>query len=200
MTATTNARKRPSGRRAGDSGTRDAILDAALRLFSERGYEGTSLRAIAASAGVDPALIRHFYGDKETLFATAVADRTSIPERVLAAVADEPASAGRAFSDTYLRLWEEPETGPILRALVRSATTSHRAADMLRETLSARGRQTPGLGPERIGSLALAGAHLLGVAVARYVVRAEPIAALSREQLVDQLAPTIQRYLDGTHL
>lgn len=200
MTVETHARKRPSGRRAGDSGTRDEILDAALRLFAAHGYEGTSIRSIAAAAGVDPALIRHFYGDKETLFATAVADRSTIPERILAAVAGDPSVAGRAFTDTYLRLWEQPDTGPILRALVRSATTSQRAADMLRETLSARGKQTPSLGPERIGSVALAGAHLLGVAVARHIVRAEPIAALTHAQLVDQLAPTIQRYLDGTHL
>lgn len=197
MTDTT--RSRPTGRRTGDSGTRDAILDAALALFAARGYESASLRAIAAAAGVDPALIRHFFGDKETLFATVVADRTAIPERIGAAVAGDPSTAGRAVTDTYLRLWEEPGTGAILRALVRSATTSDGAARMLREVLLGRVLGQAGVGAEQLTGVALAGSHLLGVAVARHVVALPPIADLSHEALVDQVAPTIQRYLTGTH-
>ena len=130
-------RVRPTGRRPGDSGTRDAILDAALALFAERGYDGASMRAIAAAAGVDPGLIRHFFGDKETLFATTVSDRTAIPERLAASLQGGPDDLGRRVTDAYLRLWDDPQIRPILLALVRSATTSPRAAEMLRDDLEA---------------------------------------------------------------
>lgn len=197
---TANAgRRRPTGRRSGDSGTRDAILDAALQLFAEHGFEGASLRAIATAAGVDAALIRHFFGDKETLFATVVADRTTIPARMAAAVGDSSATAGRALTDTYLRLWEDPETGPVLMALVRSATTSPQAARMLSEMLIARVLDDAGVSPVDRSHVALAGVHLLGIAVARHVVLLPPITALTHDELVDEVAPTIQRYLTGTH-
>ena len=90
------ANQHPPRRRAGNSGTRDAILDAAISLFSERGYESSSMRAIAAGAGVDPALIRHFFSDKETLFATAIADRTPIFEQLAASLAGIPPASERA--------------------------------------------------------------------------------------------------------
>lgn len=195
-------RKRPTGRRAGDSGTRDAILDAARDLFAERGYEGASIRAIAADAGVDPALIRHFFGDKDTLFATTVADRTVIPQRLAGSLAGDPSSAGRRVADTYLRLWEDPETRLVLMALVRSATTSDRAASMLFEILGSRAREQPGFEPpddDRMRQVGLVASHLLGVAVARYILKLPPLTSIDRDALVDELAPTIQRYLDGTH-
>ena len=198
MTERTTARKRPTGRRAGDSGTRDAILDAASALFAEHGYEGASIRAIAAAGGVDPGLIRHFFGDKQTLFTTVVADRTAIPGRLAAAVGDDPSTAGRAFTDAYLRLWEDPETRPVLFALVRSAMTSPGATEMLRELLLSR-VLVPDGGAERLSQVALAGAHLFGIAMARHVIGLPPVVALSHDELVDQGAPTIQRYLTGTH-
>lgn len=195
------ARVRPTGRRVGDSGTRDAILDAALRLFAERGYEGASLRAIAAGAGVDPALIRHFFGDKETLFTTVVADRTSIPVRLAEAFAGDPATAGVRLTDAYLRLWEDEATQPLLLALVRSATTSQRAATMLQEMLGDRiGLTTSPGGPrdDGLSRAAIAGSHLLGVAFARHVVKLAPMVAFTHDELVAEIAPTIQRYLSPT--
>ncbi len=190
-------RKNPGGRRPGDSGTRDAILDAARGLFAEHGYDGASMRAIAAAAGVDPALIRHFFGDKDTLFVSAVADRTTIPRRLAQAVGTDWSSAGRAVTDAYLRLWEEPDTRRILLALVRSATSSDRAAHMLREVLGARVLEQAGVDPARIRNVALAAAHLFGVAVARHVIRVEVLVEPTHDQLVAQIAPTIQRYLTG---
>lgn len=201
------SRARPTGRRVGDSGTRDAILDAALVLFAERGYDGASIRSIAAAAGVDPALIRHFFGDKDTLFATAVADRSTIPERLAGSFSGDPDSIGERVTDSYLQLWEDPKTRPILLALVRSATSSGRAADMLREILWSRARShdarlendDPEPDDERVQRIALAAAHLFGVAVARHVIALPPITALDHDSLVAQIAPTIQRYLTGTH-
>ena len=194
------SRRRPTGRRAGDSGTRDAILDAALTLFAEHGFDGASVRAIAGRAGVDPALVRHFFGDKETLFATAVADRTTIPAQVLSQLSRDPASAGRSLTIAYLRVWEDSETRPVVLALVRSATTSPRAAEMLRDTLMSRAAGQAGMTTETLRRIALAAAHLFGIAVARHVLKVPPVADLTIDELVDQLAPTIQRYLTGAHL
>jgi len=195
----TEARVRPTGRRAGDSGTRDAILDAALRLFAEHGYDGASIRAIAGAAGVDPALVRHFFGDKDALFTTAVAQRTTIVQRLADALAGDDALAGRRVARTYLELWEAPATRPVLLALARSATTSPRAAGMLAEIIG--GRILPPhddmTGPA-VRRIALAGSHLLGLAMARHVLALPPLSAPSLDELVDAVAPTIQRYLTGT--
>lgn len=201
--STTPGARRPTGRRAGESGTRDAILDAAQQLFAELGYDGATFRGIAAAADVDPALIRHFFRDKESLFATVVADRSIIPERIAAAVAaapDDPDGAGRAMAGAYLHLWEDPETGPILMALARSAATSEEAARMLREVLLGRlSEQTAAVRQIAMPRLALAGTHLLGIAVARHILGVPPIAELSVETLVEEVGPTIGRYLAGTH-
>lgn len=202
MTTQSTRRRRPTGRRAGDSGTRDAILDAARDLFAAAGYDGTSVRAIAGAADVDPALIRHFFGDKDTLFATVVADRTTIPHRLAESLLGDTDTLGQRVADVYLRLWEEPETRPVLMALVRSASTSERIALMLRETLDARLR--PELnqwhsGQEQEIRLGLAASHLFGLAFARHVIAVPAIAALDHDELIAQIAPTIHRYLTGTH-
>lgn len=202
MTPTTDppTRRRPPGRRAGDSGTRDAILSAALALFAERGYDGTSMRAIAVAAGVDPALIRHYFGDKETLFATTIADRSNLPALMARSLERSHQSTdGQQFTDTYLRLWEDPATQPVLRALVRSASTSPTAADLLRQTLDSH-LQTEALAaePEHARRVALAAAHLFGVAFARHVLRLPAVTALDHDDLVAAVAPAIQRYLDGS--
>lgn len=188
-------RRNPGGRRPGVSGTREAILDAARDLFAEHGYDGASLRAIAAAAEVDPALIRHFFGDKQSLFAATMADRTAIPDRMLGALVGDPADIGRRFADTYLRLWEDPETRPLLHALVRSAATSEGAAEMVGELLQGRLRSHEGIDEIRVRRISLAGAHLLGVAFARHILRLPPLADLSHDDLVAEIAPAIQAYL-----
>ena len=194
------ARKRPTGRRTGDSGTRDAILDAARDLFAERGYEGASVRAIASRAGVDAALIRHFFGDKEALFATTMADRTVIPARMAAAIAGPPETLGLRITETYLQLWEDEETKPILLGLVRSAMTSQHGIELLAEVIGGRVRESAPLplpGDPGAPRFALAASHLFGVAVARNVLRLPVLADLPHDELVAQLAPVIQGYLSG---
>lgn len=198
MTQTETPRKRPTGRRVGDSGTRDAILDAARDLFADRGYDGASIRAIATTAGVDPALIRHFFGDKDGLFAAIVADRSTIPQRITEAISGPTGTLGERISDAYLRMWEEPDTRPILLSLVRSALTSGRAAEMLMEIMGARFRNDPNVGPiddRRMRNVALAASHLFGVAVARHILKLPPLAELSHEELVAEVAPAVQRYI-----
>lgn len=195
-------RTKPSGRRAGDSGTRDAILDAARDLFAEHGYDGASIRAIATAAGVDPALIRHFFGDKDGLFAAIVSDRSMVPQRIGAALPGSPDTLGERVTDAYLGLWEDPEVRPVLLALVRSATTSGRAAEMLMEIMGARLQSEAAIGPlteNRMHDVAIAASHLFGVAVARHVLGVPALAELSHDELVAEIAPAIQRYLTRSH-
>lgn len=192
------ARKRPTGRRIGDSGTRDAILDAARDLFAEQGFDGASIRAIAARAGVDPGLIRHFFADKVTLFATTMADRTTIPQRLADALNGNAATLGDRLTRTYFELWEDPVTKPILLGLVRSAMTTHYGTEMLIEALSARVRDTaplPTPDNPRARAIAIAGSHLFGTAVARHVLHLPTISDMTLDELVDAVAPTIRRYL-----
>lgn len=191
-------RKRPTGRRTGDSGTREAILDAALELFAQNGYDATSIRAIALRAGVDPGLPRYFFGDKQHLFATTMAQRTTIPDRVAGALNGDPATVGRRLTDTYLELWEDKATRPILTGLFRSAMTSTDAAHMFIQTLSARvpaGTPLPTTDNPRAMDFALAATHLLGAAIARHILKLPVIVDLSHNQLVDLLAPDIQAHL-----
>lgn len=171
-------------------------------MFAERGFDGASLRAIASTAGVDPALIRHFFGDKATLFATAITDRITFPQALGASLAGDPSTAGRRLTDAYLRHWEQPETRPSLLALVRSAMTSERAATMLQDFLSAQlsdFAHENDLPDDRLQGIALAGAHLVGIAIARHVMKIQPLANLDYDDLVGRVAPTIQRYLTGLH-
>lgn len=190
-------RKRAPGRPSGDGNSREAILDAARNLFGTHGYDGASLRAIAGEAGVDPALIRHFFTGKEGLFAATIADRTTIPERMIAAFSGDADTVGHRLANVYFDLWEDDETGPMLRAMVRTALTSVSGADLLRELMSAKIADSVDLAgdPERALRMALVGSHLLGVATARYLVGVEPVTRIERDHLVEILAPVLKRYL-----
>lgn len=190
---------KPRGRRAGDSDTSEAILNAARSEFAQRGYAKATVRAIAHRAGVDPALIRHFYGSKEELFAISVRYPPDVVSRLASVIDGDPDRLGERFTDAYLSLWEDPATGQPLAALIRSAMTSAPAAqhlrtvtqpDVLHQILTALGTDRA---PE---SVALAGAHLFGIALARYLLKVEPLASLNRDQLIQTCAPVIKAYLE----
>jgi AcrR family transcriptional regulator len=187
---------RPAGRRPGDSGTRQAILDAALALFAERGYDGASIRAIAARAEVDPALVRHFFTDKETLLAVALASRTPIAQRIAERLPGDRDTLGLRLADTYFCLWEDPRTQPLLLALAKSAMTSDRAAATLPQALMGIARTAlPDLDEAGHAGLMLAVSHLFGTAVARYILRVPSLTAPTRQELAATIGPVIQRYL-----
>ena len=189
-----------TGRRPGPSSTRAEITAAAARRFAAAGYDATSLRQVAADAGVDPALVRRFFGDKEQLF-TAVASALIDPERALAAVADgSPEAAGERLLRYFLSLLGDvSRPGPLL-GLIRSAVTSEHAAGLLRRLLAEQVLREiavsfPSGGPE-LGA-ALAASQLVGLAVARYAVRLPPLTAADTEELVRAVAPVLQYYLTG---
>jgi AcrR family transcriptional regulator len=192
--------QRRAGRRSGESGTRDAILRAARRRFAEVGYDGATIRAIAAEAGVDPALVHHFYGSKEQLFVRAVGFPV-VPSEVLASVAEAPPERrGEAVLRTVLRVWEAPETRSQAIALLRSAVTNERAARMLREFVTGEiWAGVASLSGDRDPSLRalLVASQIVGLAFARYVIGIEPLASTRPEDLVAAVGPTLQRYLTG---
>jgi AcrR family transcriptional regulator len=185
-----------TGRRPGASDARERILDAARERFTSDGYDGASIRAIAATAGVDPGLVRHYFGLKERLFVEAMrfpVDPAEMVPRLLGPGID---GLGERIARFFLEAWDAPN-GPFV-ALLRSVATSEKAAEMLRQFASREvmGRVAAQLAldnPRR--RTALIGSQLLGLAVMRYVIKLEPIASMDREELARLVAPTIQAYL-----
>jgi AcrR family transcriptional regulator len=190
---------RRGGRRPGDSGTREAILAAARESFGTLGYAGTTIRGIARAAGVDPALVHHFFGSKDGLFAAAL-ELPFDPATVVAGLlADGVDGLGERVVRTFLGIWDAtPGQGPML-ALLRSAVAAEGAATTLRDFLT-RAVLTP-LAAAADGEddaelrASLAASQMLGIAVARYVVRLEPLASASADVLAPVVGPTLDRYL-----
>jgi AcrR family transcriptional regulator len=191
-----------TGRRPGRPDTRGEIVSAAAQCFARAGYDATSMRQVAAGAGVDPALVRRFFGGKEELF-TAVASAVIDPASALAAVADGPVGqAGERLLRYFLGLLGDVgRPGPLL-GLVRAAVTSNHAADVLRQFLAetVHGGLAAGLRADQPDlRAALVASQLVGIAVARYAVRLAPLAAADTDQLADWVAPVLQYYLTGNH-
>ena len=188
------------GRRPGESGTRAAILAAARAQFADNGYDAASVRAIAGAAGVDPALVLHYFGSKAALF-TAAMEIPFEPEEVVERVLRGPRSQlGRRLALFFLSIWDDPARQQSMMALLRAATTSEDAAHMLRERVGERVLRPVGehLGvPDAPLRMSLCAAHLVGIGLARYIVRIEPIASLDAEAVADLVAPALQRYLTG---
>jgi AcrR family transcriptional regulator len=190
-----------SGRRPGSVDTRATILDSARRAFSERGYDAVTVRAIAADAGVDAALVHHYFGTKESVFVAALQlpfDPAAVAPLVLSG---DPAGLGERLVRMLLSVWSTPQTREPILALVRSATTNEQAATLLREfvTRALLGRIAPAIdGPDRELRVAGAASQLVGLALLRYVVRVEPLASATDDEVVALVAPNVQRYLTPT--
>jgi AcrR family transcriptional regulator len=197
-----------SGRRSGDSGTREAILAAARRRFGDHGYDGATIRGIAADAGVDAALVHHFFGTKERLFAAAMR-LPIVPGELVAAALDpgtrEPGqSLGEHLLRTLLGAWDVPEVRATFLGLLRSAVTSEQAAGMLREfaTESILGRLAGAVAPGAADDdaqfrAALVASQVLGLGLARYVLGLGPLAQAGSGDLAAAIGPTLERYLTG---
>jgi AcrR family transcriptional regulator len=194
-------RTRPTGRRPGSPDTREAVLAAARSAFAERGFDGATIRGIARAAGVDPALVHHYFGTKDKLFLAAVQAPVDPAELLPEALAGGSDELGAALLRLFLRTWDGPAQAAGL-ALIRSALGSEWTTRLLREFLVARVLRhvvatldVPDAEREARG--ALVAAQLVGLAMTRYVLRLEPLASASPEALVAAVAPTLQRYLTG---
>jgi AcrR family transcriptional regulator len=186
------------GRRPGPTVSREAILDAARRRFAAAGYAATSLRAIAAEAGVDPGVVLHFFGSKQGLFRAVIGwpfDPAELRSRIAAPGAD---GLEVRLAQVFLSLWEDPATRASLTAVLRSAMTEPQAADLLREFAVAEllGQLLPLLeGEQRELRLTLAAAQMIGFALLRYVVAVEPLASADIETLLTWLPAALRPYL-----
>jgi AcrR family transcriptional regulator len=188
-----------TGRRPGDPATRERIAAAASELFAERGLDATSIRAIAASAEVDPSLVLHYFGSKQALFVAV----TKIPFDLdaLAAIIDlgDTSTVGERMVRFALGAWDDPGSRPAFLGILRSAVTDASAAALLRDVIT----QGPVAIIRQLGvsdaelRAELVGSHLIGLMMARHVLRVEPIANADPETIVAIVAPTIQRYIMG---
>jgi AcrR family transcriptional regulator len=175
--------------------TRGAILAAARERFATDGYERATIRAIARDAGIDPSMVMRYYGNKEGLFAAAVAIDLRLPD---VSGVDRRRDAGRILVEHFLDMWEDNE---VLTALLRVGVTNQAGAErmqtILRDQLLPVARHVcPD--PEQVPArAALMASQLLGLALTRYVLRMPPAAGLARAEVVAWLAPTIQRYLSA---
>ena len=188
-----------AGRRPGQNETRELILAAARSQFAELGYDGTTIRAIAARASVNPALVHHFFGTKEQVFVAAL--RLPIdPAVVVPALVDGPRSQfGERIVRLFLTAWGDPVTREPFLAMVRTVTTNEQAARMLKQFIERQvlARVAAGLGVSPL-RLAAAASHMIGLALLRYVVQVEPLAGVDVDELVATVAPVIQSYVDDT--
>jgi AcrR family transcriptional regulator len=189
-----------TGRRPGQSGTREAILDAARASFTENGYDGATIRDVAKRARVDPALVHHYFDNKQKLFAAAL-DFPVNPAEVIKTIAEGDVNSwGERIARTFLQIWDTQTNRSPIFALIRSATSNDQAAGMLREFIS---KEIIGSITERLNvgrpelRATLVGSQLMGVAMARYIIAVEPLASLDGDELAGLIAPTLQRYLTG---
>jgi len=189
-----------TGRRPGASGSRDAIIDAARRLFAERGYSATSMRAIGAEAGVDAALIVHFFGTKARLLRESI-QWPFVPEEAAQQVyGGGRRNVGENLARLVLDTWEREGDRNAIMTLLRAATVEPAAAEMMRDFMQ-RELFPPlfqRLNPDRPELRAnLASSQIVGLGMARYVLRFEPLASASPDEVVAWIGPTLQRYLVG---
>ncbi|MEU7031509.1 TetR family transcriptional regulator [Streptomyces sp. NPDC046275] len=193
-------RGRPSRTAAEESGpgARERILEAARGQFAERGYDKTSVRGIAKAAGVDPALVHHYFGTKDEVFAAAI-EVSFEPAAVVPAIVGGPRETiGERLARFFIGVWENPATRAPLLAIIRSALTHEAAATVLRGFVLRRllERIAAELDvPDPKFRAELAASHMIGIAILRYVIRVEPLASADPEAIVAQVAPTLQRYL-----
>lgn len=186
-----------TGRRPGQNETREHILAAARNQFGARGYDGTTIRGIAAEAGVNPALIHHFFGTKDQVFVAALSLPID-PAMVLTTVLDGPREeVGKRILGLFLRLWREPVSRASFLALIRSVSTNEQAATMFRGFIEQvmLARISEALNIPRLRLTALI-SHIMGIAMTRYILGVDPIASVSEEELVALVAPVLQRYID----
>ena len=197
----TGARRRGRPPRAESADTRDHILAAAREEFSERGYEKSTVRGIAKAAGVDSALVHHYFGTKEQVFAAAVEVAVAPALDAPDAVADAPLDqVGERLTRFMFGVWENPTTRMPLLAVVRSAVNNETAAAVFRRLVAAQllRRIAAQLDvPDAELRAELAAAQLVGTAMLRYVIKVEPLASVDVEQIIARVAPVVQGHLTG---
>ena len=186
------------GRRPGNVDTRGEIVDAAKRVFAEKGYDGTSLRAVAREAGVDPALVHHYFDGKAGLFVTAMA--LPFDPREVKHQAESPVFSGAKVIEAFLAMWDRAEgTGSSFTSCLSAMAASSSVADAMREFVAERvwsaRPPNPGEGEaETKQRTAMISSQLMGLAFVRYILRAPPMSTATPRQIGRWIGPTLDRY------
>ncbi|MEU0008203.1 TetR family transcriptional regulator [Streptomyces sp. NPDC006314] len=195
----TGARRRGRPPRTESADTRDRILTAAREEFSERGYEKTSVRGIAKAAGVDSALVHHYFGTKEQVFEAAIEVAFAPALDASGTLADGPPDGvGERLTRFFFGVWDDPTTRTPLLAILRSAVTNETAAAVFRRLVAGQllRRIAAQLDlPDAELRAELAAAQLVGTAMMRYVIKLEPLASADLEQVIARVAPVAQGHL-----
>ena len=205
------SRRRGPRRRPGEGGSRpsstqESILTAARESFLTQGYEGTTIRAVARAAGVDPALVSYYFGSKGDLFGAAVNLRVRASQEIATAISGDLLSAGPRLVRLSLTAWDDDDAdGATFRSLLQWMATDTRSPEAIQNYATeqvaapmAEALEQSGLSVASPRERAtLAGSQLVGLAMIRYVLRLEPIASASIDHLAEVVGPTIQRYLTG---
>ncbi len=178
--------------------SRDAVLRAAKRQFALRGYDKTTLRAIADDARVDPAMVLYLFGSKAALFRESM--KLVLPADLLTTeIAEKGDDLGYRVVRAYLGIWEQPDTAASMASMVQSATSNSDANDAFRgflhDYLLTAVSSALGGGDEARLRAMLAATNLVGTAMLRYVMRVPPLASLSVDDVVALVAPAVHRYL-----
>jgi AcrR family transcriptional regulator len=196
MTSATRGR----GRRRGGPDTRGQILEAARKSFASKGFGGTTIRAVAADAGVDPALVHHYFGSKDDLFLAALEIPVD-PRRLVPTVLDGGVpGAGERLVRLFMSVWDDPRARLPLLGLVRSSLVQETPETLLRQgilrmVLEPLRSALPEREADRRVQLVVS--QMAGLVVARYLLALEPLASMPADEVVAWVAPTVQRYLDG---
>ncbi len=199
-TAPATAPRRRRGRRPGGEDTRSSVLAAARAEFAEHGFDGATVRAIAVRAGVDPAMVNHWFGGKEALFAASLDVPLDPNVLITEVLPGDPERLGERVVTRFLLIWDNTGGGRPLAALVRSVASHEVAARMMRQFVThfvAR-RIVASVAPDRPElRAALCATQLIGLGMIRYVLRLEPLASADHATIVAAVAPNLQRYLTG---
>jgi AcrR family transcriptional regulator len=175
------------------------ILAAAREAFAETGWAGTTIRAVARAADVDPALVYHYFGSKDGLLDAA----TNPPQRWLESVAATWTTPVPELGSALLRLmlgaWADDEIGPVLRAVLQTAAHESTTREKLRRVVEASLMGVSQLGADerdRAVRSGLISSQMMGLAMMRYIWKIEPLASMSDDELVAAIAPNLQRYIE----
>jgi AcrR family transcriptional regulator len=186
------------GRRPGRSGAREGIAQAARRQFAELGYDRTTLRSVAAEAGVDPALVIHYFGSKQRLFLAAIELPFEVADLVERLESGPRDRVGERVAEFALEVLSDPAARARWTGMIRAAASDPDAAAILRDVLSRRifGPLAEALGSDDALLRAnLASSQMVGLVMVRYVIAIEPLASADSNIISAAVAPTLQRYL-----
>ncbi|MBP1819774.1 TetR family transcriptional regulator [Mycobacterium sp. OAE908] len=186
------------GRPRGKTDTRNVILGAARRLFADTGYDKTSVRDVAAAAGVDPAMIRHYFGSKVELFRATMGWPFEPGDIAARITAGDRGDIGERLTRVFFEAWEQPESRAPLLAILRGAATHEESANLVRQFIQGQvyAHIAAALkAPDAELRIDLAMSQLLGMAYLRHILRVEPVASTPVEELIERIAPIVSRHL-----